>query len=197
MLFLIEFRLDFLSGSPRSVSRRVTTLNQEFLGNPMKRQSIIETFFHKLGEPGHGLGRRVGKYIDGEPPPVGLDHDALAGLVGRTGLKFVRLGTRGTVRFVRRGGRDGGGAEENSAEKQWGKPWQAVKQCHGSYFSFSTIVTVISIRSLGKSFAPRAALTILSATSIPRMTSPKAVYCLSRKLESFTTMKNCDPALSG
>src|SRR5207245_10712935 len=62
---------------------------------------------------------------------------------------------------------------------------------------FSTIVTVISIRSFGKSFWPRGAFTILSATSMPRTTSPNTVYWRSRKGESFTTMKNCEPALLG
>ncbi len=39
--------------------------------------------------------------------------------------------------------------------------------------------------------------TILSTTSIPVTTSPKAVYWLSRNVESFTTMKNCDDAELG
>ena len=51
--------------------------------------------------------------------------------------------------------------------------------------------------SLGQSLPSRGRLTILSATSIPSMTSPKAVYCLSRKVLSVVTIKNCEPALSG
>ena len=41
------------------------------------------------------------------------------------------------------------------------------------------------------------AAAILSATSMPETTSPKAEYWLSRKLESFTTMKNCEEAEFG
>src|SRR5439155_18685733 len=62
---------------------------------------------------------------------------------------------------------------------------------------YSTTRTVISVRSLGLSRASRGSFTMLSATSIPRTTRPKAVYCRSRKLESFTTMKNWEPALLG
>src|SRR5512135_1854666 len=40
-------------------------------------------------------------------------------------------------------------------------------------------------------------LTILSATSIPEVTSPKTVYFWLREGASATQMKNCDPALSG
>ena len=53
------------------------------------------------------------------------------------------------------------------------------------------------MRSFGLSRASRGAFTIWSATSMPRTTRPKAVYCLSRKPESATQMKNCEPALLG
>ena len=56
--------------------------------------------------------------------------------------------------------------------------------------AYSSRRTVISVRSLGLSRASRGSFTILSATSIPRTTRSKAVYWRSRKLESFTTMKN-------
>src|SRR6266536_1115084 len=49
----------------------------------------------------------------------------------------------------------------------------------------------------GRSLAPRGAAAILSATSMPETTSPKAEYWLSRKVESFTTMKNCEDAELG
>ena len=49
----------------------------------------------------------------------------------------------------------------------------------------------------GRSFAPRGAAAILSATSIPEITSPKAEYWPSRKFESLTTMKNCEEAELG
>src|SRR5262249_12533 len=47
---------------------------------------------------------------------------------------------------------------------------------------------------LGRSLAPRGALTILSATSMPEATSPNTVYWPSRNVESLTTMKNWDEA---
>ena len=49
----------------------------------------------------------------------------------------------------------------------------------------------------GRSFAPRGAAAILSAVSMPEMTSPKAEYWPSRKVESLTTMKNWDEAEFG
>ena len=61
----------------------------------------------------------------------------------------------------------------------------------------STTTIVISARSVGRSRLFFGKLTILSATSIPFTTSPKTVYCPSRKFESLTTMKNCEPALLG
>src|SRR5207248_2693307 len=64
---------------------------------------------------------------------------------------------------------------------------------------FASRMTILSIvvGLFGRSFAPFGALTILSATSIPFVTFPKTVYCLSRKVESEVTMKNCDEALFG
>jgi len=50
---------------------------------------------------------------------------------------------------------------------------------------------------IGSVIVSRGALTIRSATSIPRVTRPKALYCRSRKVESPTHTKNCDPALFG
>jgi hypothetical protein len=55
---------------------------------------------------------------------------------------------------------------------------------------YSTIVTVISIRSFGKSRSFFGRLTILSAMPRPLVTSPNAVYFLSRKRDVSTTMKN-------
>ena len=55
----------------------------------------------------------------------------------------------------------------------------------------------MSTRSFGLSRPSRGAVTILSATSMPRTTRPKAVYWRSRKPESATQMKNCEPALFG
>src|SRR5579875_268763 len=49
----------------------------------------------------------------------------------------------------------------------------------------------------GQSFLSRGRFTILSATSMPLLTSPNTVYCLSRKVLSVVTMKNCEPALFG
>ena len=48
----------------------------------------------------------------------------------------------------------------------------------------STTRTFMSIRSFGLSRGSRGAFTIASATSIPRTTRPKALYCRSRKVES-------------
>src|ERR1051326_327466 len=64
---------------------------------------------------------------------------------------------------------------------------------------FASRMTIFSIvvGLFGRSFAPRGALTILSATSIPFVTFPNTVYCLSRHGESEVTMKNCDEALFG
>src|SRR5262249_55158762 len=64
-------------------------------------------------------------------------------------------------------------------------------------YVYSTIRTVISIRSRGLSRVSRGWATILSATSIPFTTSPKTVYLLFRYGAFFTIMKNCEPALSG
>src|SRR3989454_1770057 len=61
----------------------------------------------------------------------------------------------------------------------------------------SVTVMVISTRSSGLSRPSRLAFTMVSATSVPLTTSPNAVYCQSRKFESATQMKNCEPALSG
>jgi len=55
---------------------------------------------------------------------------------------------------------------------------------------YSTIVTVISTRSLGLSRSSRATLTILSATPIPLVTSPNTEYLRSKNRESSTTTKN-------
>src|SRR6266545_1510539 len=60
--------------------------------------------------------------------------------------------------------------------------------------SYSTTRTFMSMRSLGLSRPSRGAPTIWSATSIPRTTRPKAVYCRSRNAESATQMKNWQPA---
>src|SRR5262249_50575961 len=61
---------------------------------------------------------------------------------------------------------------------------------------FGCVTTAFLIRTgvVGRSLAPRGTAAILSATSIPETTSPKAEYWLSKKFESFTTMKNCDEA---
>jgi len=61
---------------------------------------------------------------------------------------------------------------------------------HQPCIVYSTTTTVISARSVGRSRLFFGKLTILSATSIPFTTSPKTVYCPSRKFESLTTMKN-------
>src|SRR2546423_3718248 len=64
---------------------------------------------------------------------------------------------------------------------------------------FASRMTILSIDVglFGRSLALRGALTILSATSIPFVTLPKAVYWLSSDPASATQMKNCDEALFG
>src|SRR5437879_11661967 len=104
---------------------------------------------------------------------------------------------RGTHR-LRRVGTDRAGrpcTAERQPRSATIEPWPPRPPCYRA--GLSTILTFISIRSFGRSFWPRGAFTILSATSMPRITSPKTVYWRSRKGESFTTMKNCEPALSG
>src|ERR1043165_3177167 len=66
-----------------------------------------------------------------------------------------------------------------------------------SGFASRMTILLIVVGSLGRSLLLRGALTILSATSIPFVTCPNAVYCLSRKPASATQMKNCDDALFG
>lgn len=56
--------------------------------------------------------------------------------------------------------------------------------------SYSTMVTVISMRSRGLSRSSRGRFTILSATPMPFVTSPNTEYLRSRNRESSTTMKN-------
>src|SRR5579883_1242571 len=63
---------------------------------------------------------------------------------------------------------------------------------------YSEIVTRSIFASwVGHSFLPLGRWPITSATSIPLVTSPNAVYCPSRNVLSPVTMKNCEPALSG
>src|SRR6476620_962983 len=67
--------------------------------------------------------------------------------------------------------------------------------------SYSLTVTFIIFArsaSMGASVDSVFKEAILSTTSsIPDITFPNTVYCPSRKFESFKTMKNCEPALSG